>query len=99
MRALALVFLVASALSSSALAQSPDCMGDCDQDGVVRIDELLRLVGAVQAITCPIAPNCPPPDPCLDLDIDEDGLVSIGELTFAISRIVEAVGNALRGCR
>jgi hypothetical protein len=99
MRSPALTLLVVTVVSWPVLAQSPNCAGDCDQDGIVRIDELIRLVKAVQSIPCPIAPNCPPPDPCLGLDIDDDGVISIGELTFAINRIVEAVGNALRGCQ
>jgi hypothetical protein len=44
--------------SSPTLAQSPECVGDCDSDGVVRIHELVRLVDAVLAAGCAIPEGC-----------------------------------------
>ena len=98
MRGLALAGLLVVATPGFLLAQAPMCAGDCDEDGLVRVDELLRLVIAAQSTACLIPPNCPTPDPCLGLDVDADGLISIDETTRAISRLVEAVGNGLRGC-
>jgi hypothetical protein len=59
------------------------CVGDCNGDMVVGIDELIRAVnialGSVGLDTCPAA------------DGDGDGTVSISEL-------ITAVSNALNGC-
>jgi hypothetical protein len=75
------------------------CVGDCNADGVVRIDELIRLVAAALAVPCPFEPElCPPPDPCLGADANGDGLITVNELAAAVSRIVAAVGNTLEGC-
>jgi len=98
MRQLAFAWLLVVATPGALPAQTPGCVGDCDADGVVRIDELIRLVSAVQGLPCVIPPHCPPPDPCLGLDADADGLLSINEMTLAINRLVEAVGNGLTGC-
>jgi hypothetical protein len=59
------------------------CAGDCDGDGRVGIDELLRAVR--------IAMHSAPLSACSSLDTDGDELVSISEL-------VGAVGSALHGC-
>ncbi|MBX3024947.1 hypothetical protein KF840_08570 [bacterium] len=93
------MFFVVLALPSS-LSASARCSGDCDGDGLVRIDELVRLVKAVLAVPCPFEPElCAPPDPCLGLDADGDGQVSTNELVSAITRVVEAVANGLHGCQ
>ncbi|MEO8602795.1 MAG: Ig-like domain-containing protein [bacterium] len=58
------------------------CAGDCDANGTVTIDELVRGVGlALGEITTPCAP----------LDTSGDGQVDIAEL-------IAAVGAALNGC-
>jgi hypothetical protein len=93
-----LAWLIVIGTSRSLLAQTATCAGDCNQDGVVRVNELIRLVKAVQGVVCLIAPNCPPPDPCLGLDVDGDGAISADELIFGVNRVVEAVGNCLSGC-
>jgi len=61
----------------------PVCAGDCDGDGTVRVDELVRAVA--------IALGAQPLQTCRAADADADGSVSIGEL-------VRAVGRALEGC-
>jgi hypothetical protein len=59
------------------------CLGDCDADGEVRINDLLTLVGVVlgeaTADVCPAA-------------------LSAGDETIAIDDLVLAVGVALNGC-
>ncbi|MFQ5668193.1 MAG: hypothetical protein ACE5I7_17400 [Candidatus Binatia bacterium] len=61
----------------------PGCIGDCDGDGAVTIDELLVLVnnalGEVEAGVCGAG------------DANADGLITIDE-------ILTAVNNALNGC-
>ena len=59
------------------------CIGDCDQQGGVNINELVRAVG--------IALDIAPLGDCIDADADGDGTVEINEL-------VAAVNNALAGC-
>jgi hypothetical protein len=59
------------------------CAGDCDEDGVVSIDELIR--GASLAL------GRAPLLECETLDANADARVTIDEL-------VRAVGNALRDC-
>ena len=94
----ALVLLSTIAAFQPLIAAALPCAGDCDQNGVVRVNELIRLVKAVQEIPCPIAPYCPPPDPCLGLDVNGDGMISTNELIAGVNRVVEAVGNGLNGC-
>jgi parallel beta-helix repeat protein len=59
------------------------CVGDCNQDGEVTIDELVAGVN--------IALGNQPADDCPPLDANDDGAVTIDEL-------IVAVGNALSGC-
>ena len=59
------------------------CSGDCDGNGVVSIDELIRAVRIGLAAT--------PIDDCRAADADSDGHVTIDEL-------VRAVNAALGGC-
>lgn len=64
-------------------APPPACVGDCDGDRMVAINELLVgvniVTGAAQVSACPV------------LDRNDDGTVSISEL-------VQAVNNGLNGC-
>ena len=59
------------------------CLGDCDGNGVVTVDELVRGVN--------IALGASTADACAQFDRDHGGQVTVDEL-------VEAVGNALQGC-
>jgi Ca2+-binding EF-hand superfamily protein len=59
------------------------CAGDCNGDGQVTIDELVRGVS--------IALDEAPVSACPSLDVDGNGVVEINEL-------VRAVENALDGC-
>src|SRR5262245_56228650 len=60
------------------------CVGDCNSDGRVTIDELIRgvviLLGAIV-----------PPPMCDALDANHDGQIQINELILAVN-------NALLGC-
>jgi hypothetical protein len=62
---------------------APSCVGDCDGDGMVTVDEIVRMVNialGMQEITlCPAA------------DSNGDSMVTVDE-------IVRAVNNALNGC-
>lgn len=85
--AFALVFLAGTAgglLSArAAIAGVPICAGDCDENGDVGIEELVRAVS--------IALGTAEIDRCASADGDADGVVSINEL-------VRAVNHALEGC-
>ena len=59
------------------------CTGDCDGDGAVTINELIRGVTIALAIA--------PIEDCPALDRDRDGTVTVNEL-------ISAVNNALGGC-
>jgi hypothetical protein len=61
-----------------------DCSGDCDSNGEVTIDELIKGVNIALA-TVPIAT-------CASFDTSGDGEVTINEL-------IAAVNNALSGCQ
>jgi hypothetical protein len=64
-------------------APPPACVGDCNGDRVVSINELLIGVN--------IANNRAPTSACAVLDVDQDGTVRVNEL-------IHAVRNALTGC-
>jgi hypothetical protein len=61
----------------------PACIGDCDGDGQVTVDEILLgitiALGEADISTCPA------------FDVDGTGTVTVDEL-------MTAVGNALNGC-
>jgi hypothetical protein len=78
---LAVAAAVCAVFSSSTSAQS--CAGDCDGDGNVGVDELVREVR--MALEGGGTVQCPP------ADVDDNGVLSIGELTAA-------VGKAINGC-
>ncbi len=63
--------------------QTLACVGDCDDNGSVSINELITGVN--------IALGSVSADSCSSLDLDENGMVSVSEL-------IAAVNNALRGC-
>jgi hypothetical protein len=62
---------------------APSCAGDCDGDGTVGVDELVRAV--TMALDGGGTAQCPP------ADADGNGTLSIAEL-------VAAVGKAIHGC-
>ncbi len=70
------------ALAHAVAAQSP-CIGDCNGDGTVRINELISGVA--------IALGSAPAGDCLAIDADDDGQVRVNELILAVS-------SALEGC-
>jgi hypothetical protein len=71
--------------AGASIAQpTPSCPGDCDLDGEVKIDELLRGVNFALAGQPAVG--------CDELDDNRDGLVSVNEL-------IRAVLKALLGCR
>jgi hypothetical protein len=75
-----------------------ECPGDCNEDGVVRIDELVRMAkGARLVCLIPEREFCQP-DPCFDADLDGDDVVTVNELIHAINLVVQAVAHALSGC-
>src|SRR5262249_8348335 len=80
--------VVLTALLAGALLPSPSssvaaCTGDCDRNGVVSVDELLRGVN--------IALGNAPLSTCNAFDTNGDGTVMINELLSAVSA-------ALNGC-
>jgi glucose/arabinose dehydrogenase len=85
---LLLVVLVLATTSTktsgqSAAASFDTCVGDCDGNGQVTVEELVAGVN--------IALDSQPLDTCPVFDSDDDGRVSVDE-------IVRAVGNALNRC-
>ena len=64
-------------------ARSAECVGDCDSNGAVAINELVTIVnialGSVDMAAC-------------DADTNDDGAVSINELVMAVTLA------ALEGC-
>jgi hypothetical protein len=70
-------------LTATATATPIPCVGDCNGDGTVSINELILMVNIALGIL--------PPSACTAGDADHDGSISIGEL-------ITAVNNALDGC-
>src|SRR5262245_30361513 len=68
-------------VGAKTLAQT--CVGDCNGDGMVAINELIIGVN--------IAQGSAPLSSCPSFDADGDGMVGINEL-------ITAVNNALNGC-
>lgn len=79
-----LVVLSAGGLASvRSEAQLPPCVGDCNEDGVVTVDEILLGVS--------IALGAAPMSVCPTYDVDGSGDLTVDEL-------ISAVDGALRGC-
>jgi hypothetical protein len=64
--------------STTVVTPTPVCAGDCDDDGSVTVDELVRAVS--------IALGTSPLSACSSIDSDGDGVVSIAELLAAVDR-------------
>jgi hypothetical protein len=77
---------VTATLTETATAtQTPiGCVGDCNGDGSVTVEEIVRGVG--------IALGSTPVSACRAMDRNQDAEVGIFEL-------INAVSNALEGCR
>lgn len=83
MKTLAAAGLVLAAFTiAPSPVQAQPCLGDCDGDGQVTVDELIRMVSLV--LNGGI-------EQCAQADDDLDGAVTVDE-------VVLAVNNALRGC-
>jgi hypothetical protein len=85
-RSAAVALLLASATlfaAAPASAQSAACIGDCNENGTVTVDELLQ--GVNLALEIPGATDCPA------ADANGDGAVTVDE-------ILTAVNNLLDGC-
>lgn len=79
-----LVFtVILAAQPADATRAANFCPGDCDGDGAVTVDEILRGVA--------LALGAPDSDPCPSFDRDADGEVTVDE-------ILQAVNAALLGC-
>ena len=61
------------------------CVGDCNHDGMVTVDELLLSVRIVSAAE--------PLDACATLDVNSDGRATVDELLTAVNRAVDACGS------
>jgi hypothetical protein len=81
---LALVSAIAIAGTGTGSAQT--CSGDCDGNGVVSIDELVKAVG--------IALGTRPIGDCSAADADGSGTITIDELTAAVKLGLEGCGPA-----
>ncbi len=82
LQAIGLALILAGTMQASA-ATAQICGGDCNQDGSVTVDELVRGVN--------IALGTVAVDLCRSFDTNNDGAVTVDE-------IVAAVINALNGC-
>jgi hypothetical protein len=61
------------------------CAGDCDGNGIVTIDELVRVVDA--------ALREAPADPC-EVDRNLDGILTVDEVIGAVASLLESCANA-----
>src|SRR5262245_53598163 len=66
------------------VAAQPLCVGDCDGDGTVTIDEILTMVN--------VALDALPSTACEAGDANHDSLITVDE-------VLAAVNNALTGCQ
>lgn len=85
MRSIACAVALLMTVASSRLAVAA-CAGDCNGDGDVTIDELIKLITCALAGIDVVLPPCP-----CGLDSDGSGDLSVNE-------IIVAVNNALYGC-
>jgi hypothetical protein len=76
-------FINAAIVAAHADAGPTFCVGDCNADGQVTVDELIRMTA--------IALGSQPASACLAGDANHDGTVTVDEE-------IRAVHNALNGC-
>jgi YVTN family beta-propeller protein len=63
----------------------PACAGDCNRNGSVTVDELIRAVNVAGAFA--------PLDLCFAADSSADGIVKINELLLAVRRSLDGCGS------
>jgi hypothetical protein len=83
MKKAAILWVLASGLFVATSASAQTCVGDCNDDGMVAINELIIGVN--------IALEATPLSSCPSFDVNDDGMVGINEL-------ITAVNNALGMC-
>src|SRR5262245_50042513 len=79
--ALSAIVLVAGTSHAQRLCLPPRCVGDCDGNGSITVEELVRGVGMVL--------DRVPVSECPSFDDDMDGTVSVAELVRSVSRLIE----------
>src|SRR4029077_10430811 len=72
-------------------ATIPACVGDCNGDGAVTIDELIRAVTA-------LLDDRPPAD-CPAIDVNGDQQVTVDELVRAVTRALNGCGSQASSAR
>jgi hypothetical protein len=87
--AAALFVAVVSFLPLPAAAATP-CVGDCNNDGAVTVDELLETVN--------IALGAAPVTMCPEADFNHDGTVTIDEMLMAVNAALSGCTPAPTGC-
>ena len=83
MKKAAILWVLASGLFVATSASAQECVGDCNGDNMVAINELIIGVN--------IALGSAQVDACPSFDVNGDGMVTINEL-------ITAVNNALGDC-
>jgi hypothetical protein len=73
----------ATASASPSATATPSCAGDCENDGQVTVDDLVKLIN--------IALGIRDLEDCLPGDTNNDSLITVEE-------IIQATNNALNGC-
>lgn len=81
---LLLAFILSSVLigSGTSPVAAQTCLGDCNGDGVVAINEL--ITGVNIALASGVLDNCP------SFDRDDDGSVQVNELIRAVTNLLTA---------
>jgi predicted esterase len=80
---LAALLLTAVLCPAERRADAQHCVGDCDGDGTVQVNELLEMVNVALGNSAVAV--------CTAGDVNSDGTITVDE-------ILAAVGNALNGC-
>lgn len=71
---------------ATATPQPESCSGDCDKDGAVTVDEIVRAVN--------IALGTVEPETCVAADRGGDGAVTVDELVAAVARALTGCGGS-----
>jgi parallel beta-helix repeat protein len=86
LRSIGVVCLLGVLLSGVAWGQLGSCHGDCDNNGVVTIDEILTMVR--------IGLGDAPASACIPGDLDADGRITVDELLDAVTRALAGCANS-----